>query len=141
MDLNRLTEKSQQALHDAQTKAMRQGHTEVDGEHLLLGLLDQPDGVTVRLLTGLGVDIEQLRERVERDLQRRPSVTETGAQPGQVTVTRRLATDLDAAEREAPSAATTRPQRSRRAANPSARARRTRACRRPPRRWLWHRPR
>ena len=101
MDLNRLTEKSQQALHDAQTKAMRHGHTEVDGEHLLLGLLDQPDGVTVRLLTGLGVDIEQLRERVERDLRRRPSVTGPGAQPGQVTVTRRLAADLDAAEREA----------------------------------------
>ncbi|GAA1567178.1 ATP-dependent chaperone ClpB [Dactylosporangium maewongense] len=101
MDLNRLTEKSQQALHDAQTKAMRHGHTEVDGEHLLLGLLDQPDGVTVRLLTGLGVDIEQLRDRVERDLQRRPSVTGPGAQPGQVTVTRRLAADLDAAEREA----------------------------------------
>ncbi|MEV4509245.1 ATP-dependent chaperone ClpB [Dactylosporangium sp. NPDC049525] len=101
MDMNRLTEKSQQALHDAQTKAMRHGHTEVDGEHLLLGLLDQSDGVTVRLLTGLGVDIEQLRERVERDLRRRPSVTGPGAQPGQVTVTRRLAADLDAAEREA----------------------------------------
>ncbi|GAB3853401.1 ATP-dependent chaperone ClpB [Dactylosporangium cerinum] len=101
MDLNRLTEKSQQALHDAQTKAMRHGHTEVDGEHLLLGLLDQPDGVTVRLLTGLGVDIEQLRDRVERDLRRRPSVTGPGAQPGQVTVTRRLGADLDAAEREA----------------------------------------
>ncbi|MEV4135603.1 ATP-dependent chaperone ClpB [Dactylosporangium sp. NPDC049742] len=101
MDLNRLTEKSQQALHDAQTKAMRYGHTEVDGEHLLLGLIDQPDGVTVRLLTGLGVDIEQLRERVERDVRRRPSVTGPGAQPGQVTVTRRLAADLDAAEREA----------------------------------------
>ncbi len=101
MDLNRLTEKSQQALHDAQTKAMRHGHTEVDSEHLLLGLLDQPDGVTVRLLTGLGVDIEQLRDRVERDLRRRPSVTGPGAQPGQVTVTRRLGAALDAAEREA----------------------------------------
>ena len=36
MDLNRLTQKSQEALHDAQTKALRFGHTEVDGEHLLL---------------------------------------------------------------------------------------------------------
>ncbi|WP_426513628.1 ATP-dependent chaperone ClpB [Dactylosporangium sp. McL0621] len=101
MDLNRLTEKSQQALHDAQTKAMRHGHTDVDGEHLLLGLLEQPDGVAVRLLTGLGVDVEQLRERIERDLQRRPSVTGPGAQPGQLSVTRRLAADLEAADREA----------------------------------------
>ncbi len=38
MDLNRLTQKSQEALHDAQTKALRFGHTEVDGEHLLLAL-------------------------------------------------------------------------------------------------------
>jgi ATP-dependent Clp protease ATP-binding subunit ClpB len=101
VDLNQLTQMSQQALHDAQTKAMRHGHPEVDGEHLLLGLLDAPDGVAVRLLTGLSVDVEQLRERVERDLQRRPSVTGPGAQPGQVTLTRRLAADLDAADREA----------------------------------------
>ena len=50
MDLNRLTQKSQEALHDAQTKALRFGHTEVDGEHLLLALLDQPDGLVPRLL-------------------------------------------------------------------------------------------
>ncbi len=31
MDLNRLTQKSQEALHDAQTKALRFGHTEVAG--------------------------------------------------------------------------------------------------------------
>jgi ATP-dependent Clp protease ATP-binding subunit ClpB len=54
MDPNRLTEKSQQALHDAQTKAMRFGHTEVDGEHLLLALLDQPQGLVPRLLERAG---------------------------------------------------------------------------------------
>ena len=41
MDPNQLTQKSQEALHDAQTKAVRYGHTEVDVEHLLLALLDQ----------------------------------------------------------------------------------------------------
>ena len=35
MDLNRLTQKSQQALSEAQDLATRAGHTEVDGEHLL----------------------------------------------------------------------------------------------------------
>ena len=34
MDLNRLTEKSQEALHDAQTLALRHGHTEITVEHL-----------------------------------------------------------------------------------------------------------
>ncbi len=38
MDPNRLTEKSQEALTEAQAIAQRLGHTEVDGEHLLLAL-------------------------------------------------------------------------------------------------------
>ena len=50
MDPNQLTQKTQEALHDAQTKALRYGHTEVDVEHLLLALLDQPDGLVPRLL-------------------------------------------------------------------------------------------
>ena len=54
MDPNRLTQKSQEALHDAQTKALRFGHAEVDGEHLLLALLDQPDGLVPRLLDRAG---------------------------------------------------------------------------------------
>ena len=36
MDPSHLTQKSQEALHDAQTRALRFGHSEVDGEHLLL---------------------------------------------------------------------------------------------------------
>ena len=64
VDLNRLTQKSQEALHDAQTKALRFGHTEVDGEHLLLALLDQPDGLAPRLLQGAGADPDGLRTAV-----------------------------------------------------------------------------
>ena len=101
MDLNRLTERSQQALHDAQTKALRFGHTEVDGEHLLLALLDQPDGIVPRLLLAMDADVDQVRERVDADLRRRPSVSGPGAQPGQVMVTQRLARLFDTAEREA----------------------------------------
>ncbi|NJC70512.1 ATP-dependent chaperone ClpB [Planosporangium thailandense] len=101
MDMNKLTQKSQEALHDAQTKALRFGHTEVDGEHLLLALIDQPEGLVPRLLSVAGVDVDQVRADVERDLNRRPSVTGPGAQPGQVFITQRLARVFDAAEREA----------------------------------------
>ncbi|MGY1762393.1 ATP-dependent chaperone ClpB [Geodermatophilus sp. SYSU D00779] len=101
MDLNRLTQKSQEALHDAQTKALRLGHTEVDGEHLLLALLDQPEGLTARLLSQAGADPDQLRAAVEAELGRRPRVTGPGAAPGQVYVTQRLSRLLDTAEREA----------------------------------------
>ncbi|WP_432837343.1 ATP-dependent chaperone ClpB [Dactylosporangium sp. CA-092794] len=101
MDLNRLTEKSQQALLEAQGMATRAGHAEVDGEHLLLALLEQPDGIAVRLLAGCGADVEDLRAQVRADLDRRPSVTGPGVPPGQVAITQRLARVLDAAEREA----------------------------------------
>jgi ATP-dependent Clp protease ATP-binding subunit ClpB len=101
MDPNRLTQKSQEALHDAQTQALALGHTEVDGEHLLLALLDQPDGLVPRLLAQSDVDPVRLHTELEQDLFRRPRVSGPGSAPGHVAVTQRLARLLDAAEREA----------------------------------------
>jgi ATP-dependent Clp protease ATP-binding subunit ClpB len=101
VDLNRLTQKSQEALHDAQTKALRYGHTEVDGEHLLLALLDQPQGLVPRLLLQAGADPDRIREALEAELERRPRVSGPGVQPGQIAVTQRLSRLLDTAEREA----------------------------------------
>ncbi|HEY4466015.1 MAG TPA: AAA family ATPase, partial [Streptosporangiaceae bacterium] len=101
MDTSRLTQKSNEALHDAQTKALRYGHTEVDGEHLLLALLDQTDGIVPHLLEVAGVDVEGLRKGLDAELERRPRVTGPGAAPGQVFVTQRLSRLLDAAQREA----------------------------------------
>jgi ATP-dependent Clp protease ATP-binding subunit ClpB len=101
MDMNRLTQKSQEAMQAAQAIALRYGHTEVDGEHLLLALLDQSEGLVPRLLRQFDVDVDALRAAVDSDLQRRPKVTGPGAAPGQVFVTQRLARILDAAERDA----------------------------------------
>jgi ATP-dependent Clp protease ATP-binding subunit ClpB len=101
MDMNRLTQKSQEALHDAQTKALRFGHSQIDGEHLLLALLEQPDGLAPRLLAQAGADPDGLRDRLEQELSRRPKVSGPGAEPGQVFITQRLSRLLDAADREA----------------------------------------
>jgi len=101
VDPNRLTQKSQEALQDAQAQAVRYGHTEVDGEHLLLALLDQDSGLAPRLLSHAGADPEALRKDLENHLSRRPQVSGPGASPGEVYVTQRLARLLDSAEREA----------------------------------------
>ncbi|PNG96883.1 ATP-dependent chaperone ClpB [Streptomyces malaysiensis] len=101
MDMNRLTQKSQEALQDAQTRAQRYGHTEVDGEHLLLALLDQPEGLTPRLIGQLGADPDAVRTMLEAELARKPKVTGPGAAPGQIFATQRLGQVLDTAEREA----------------------------------------
>src|SRR4051794_31404637 len=99
MDPNRLTQKSQEALHDAQTKALRYGHTEMDTEHLLLALLEQRDGLVPRLLERMDIDVDGLRTATERALERRPRVAGSGQ--GQVTVGRALGLALDRAEQEA----------------------------------------
>jgi ATP-dependent Clp protease ATP-binding subunit ClpB len=96
MDINRLTQKSQEALHDAQTKALRFGHTEVDAEHLLLALLDQSDGLTPRLLERADVDIDAVRADIEKTLESRPRVSGSGA-TGDVRITRALSALLEEA--------------------------------------------
>ena len=101
MDPARLTQNSQQALHDAQTTALRLGQTEVDGEHLLLALIGQADGIVPRLLGQAGADTDRLRSALEAELARRPKVSGPGASPGQVSVTQRLSRLLDDADQEA----------------------------------------
>jgi ATP-dependent Clp protease ATP-binding subunit ClpB len=101
MDAGQLTQKTQEALHDAQTKALRFGHNEVDVEHMLLALLDQSDGLVPRLLERAEVDLDGLRAALEQTLEGRPRVSGPGAKPGEVFVSRALAQLLDAAQGEA----------------------------------------
>jgi ATP-dependent Clp protease ATP-binding subunit ClpB len=101
MDPNQLTQKTQEALHDAQTKALRYGHTEVDVEHLLLALLEQPEGLVSRLLERADVDPRALIAALDEHLQGRPRVSGPGAAPGQVYVSRGLSELLDRAQNQA----------------------------------------
>jgi ATP-dependent Clp protease ATP-binding subunit ClpB len=74
MDINRLTQKSQEAFQSAQGLALRHGHQEVDSDHLLAALLEQQEGLVPRLLARMEVPVEALRQDLERELARRPSV-------------------------------------------------------------------
>jgi len=62
MDTNRLTQKCQEALHDAQTSAIENGHIEIDVEHLLLALCRQPKGLIPRLFNKMDVPLEILTD-------------------------------------------------------------------------------
>jgi len=101
MDINRLTQKSQEALQDAQTKALRYGHVEADGEHLLLALIVQPEGLIARLFRKMDVPVESFQVQIERELESRPRVSGPGAKPGEVYITQRLNRILVAAEEQA----------------------------------------
>ena len=50
MDFNRLTEKSQEAIRQAQTTAQRFGNQQVDVEHLLVAMLEQEGGLAPSIL-------------------------------------------------------------------------------------------
>jgi len=101
MDLNRLTQKCQEALTEAQNLAVRYGHQQVDGEHLLAALADQADGLLPRLLSRMDVPAADFRADLEADLERRPQVGGPGAEPGKVYVTPRINELLVRAEDEA----------------------------------------
>ena len=101
MDINRFTLKSQEALQAAQSLAVRHGHVEVDGEHLLLALLEQEGGLVPRLAARLDLDPQNLVRAVREELERRPAVSGPGVEPGKVYVTRRFSSLLVKAEDEA----------------------------------------
>jgi ATP-dependent Clp protease ATP-binding subunit ClpB len=96
MDLNRFTEKAQEALLQAQGLAGELNHSQIEGEHLLLALLRQADGVVPLIAQGLGLQPEMLAQQLEGELARKPKVYGGAAQVG---VARELQQTLDRAEK------------------------------------------
>ena len=101
MDLNRLTEKLQEALHGAQALATRRNHQGVDVEHVLAALVEQQEGLAVALLAAAGIAPSAVREGIEQELHKIPQVSGPGMSTQQVHITQRLAQLLTQAEDEA----------------------------------------
>lgn len=101
MDMNRLTQKSQEALFQAQNLAIKNGHQEIDNEHLLLALLEQEQGLIPRVLEKMGVGTQSLIDRVEQEIAKRPRVSGGGYEQGKMYVTPRLSHLVIDAEQEA----------------------------------------
>jgi ATP-dependent Clp protease ATP-binding subunit ClpB len=101
MDLNRLTEKAQDAIRQAQSLSQRHGHPQVDVEHLAIALLGQDGGVAARVLEKAGGSPAALVQRLQQDLARLPRVSGASPAGGQVYVAPRLNDVLNAAQAEA----------------------------------------
>ncbi len=97
MRIDKFTQKMQEALQAAQDLASQSNHQEIANEHFLSALLDQTEGITRPLLEKIGVNVNQLRDGLHSELDRRPKVH--GA-----AVDLRLASELrsvlDGAEKE-----------------------------------------
>jgi ATP-dependent Clp protease ATP-binding subunit ClpB len=74
MNLNTFTEKAQEALVGSQQLALQMNHAQVDPEHLLVTLVEQPEGVVPEVLRKLGVEPQRLSEALRAALARRPRV-------------------------------------------------------------------
>jgi ATP-dependent Clp protease ATP-binding subunit ClpB len=101
MDMNQLTLKSQEAVSAAQAKALDYKHSEVDVEHLLLSLVEQEQGLALRLLEKMGISVDAFKTSVEQLLAKRPKVSGSGVEAGKVYVTNRLQQLLNRAHAEA----------------------------------------
>ncbi len=88
MDMDKFTDKAQEALGNAQEIALRMKHQQVDGEHLHMALLTQEDGLIPRLVSFMGVNIELLIDDIRRELDKQPAVY--GAAASNLYATRRL---------------------------------------------------
>jgi ATP-dependent Clp protease ATP-binding subunit ClpB len=101
MDINRFTEKAQEALTGAQRLAARFGQQQVDVEHLLLAMLDQDQGLAPAVLSKADIPVEALKLRVQREVERLPRVSGASGSTDQVHVSSRLNRLLGQAEEEA----------------------------------------
>jgi ATP-dependent Clp protease ATP-binding subunit ClpB len=89
MDMNKTTQKVQEALQQAQVKALRYSHQEVDAEHVLLALLDQAGGLGPRLIESIGASLPVITAQAEQALEKRPRV-QGATEAGKVYITQRL---------------------------------------------------
>jgi ATP-dependent Clp protease ATP-binding subunit ClpB len=74
MNIDKFTEKSQQAVTAAQEIALRLGHQQVDGEHIHLALLNQEDGLIPKLISVMGENADLITSSIENELEKLPKV-------------------------------------------------------------------
>ena len=97
MRIDKYTQKMQEALQGAQDLASQANHPEITNEHFLSALLDQGEGITRPLLEKIGANVDQLRERLRAELERRPKIHGAATD---VRLSNELRGVLDSAEKE-----------------------------------------
>jgi len=81
-DINRFTQKSQEATQAAQGLAERNGNSQVEPEHLLLALLEQPEGVVPQVLAKMNVPTGALIQQARAEIGKFPRVSGGSGPPG-----------------------------------------------------------
>ncbi|MDY6867535.1 MAG: AAA family ATPase [Chloroflexota bacterium] len=101
MRFDRFTERAQEAAQRAAEIIQRYGHNQIDTEHILLALIEQPQGVISQLLEILKIDPENFKERLDYILRTSSKANIFGGGAGQVFITPRVKRIIDLANQEA----------------------------------------
>ena len=101
MRFDRFTERAQEAAQRAAEIIQRYGHNQIDTEHILLGLIEQPQGAVPQILELLKVDPVELSERLDYILKTSPKASIFGGGAGQIFITPRVKRIIDIANEEA----------------------------------------
>lgn len=101
MNMNKLTQRSLEAIQSAQSIASEHNNQQLDEEHLLLALLTQEDSLAAALLTRMGKDPAAFVSSVEGAVEKLPQVTGSGREADRIYVTPQLDRALAEAEKEA----------------------------------------
>src|SRR5690349_14583404 len=80
MNLQKYTEKAQEAVLNARQLAEEADNNQIEPAHLLMSLMEQPEGVVPQVLTRLGVDMNALTQRLRAELEKLPKVYGAGGQ-------------------------------------------------------------
>jgi len=89
MDLNKFTEKSQEAIMEAQNIATRYEHQAVEPEHLLLALLEQEGGLIPSLFEKAGYSVQLTKAKVQDELNKLPRISSDSGTGTGVYITQR----------------------------------------------------
>jgi ATP-dependent Clp protease ATP-binding subunit ClpC len=101
MRFDRFTERAQEAAQRAAEIIQRYGHNQIDTEHILLALIEQPGGVIPQILEILNVNADALSERIDAALRSTPKANIFGGGAGQIFITPRVKRIIDLANEEA----------------------------------------
>ncbi|MBR6616499.1 MAG: ATP-dependent chaperone ClpB [Oscillospiraceae bacterium] len=101
MNAQKFTQKSLEAIQEAQSIAIAAQNMQIEQLHLFLALVKQENGLIGQLMGRLGVDASALRQALQRAVDAMPAVSGSGRQPGSVYVSRDVDILLTDAEAQA----------------------------------------
>ena len=86
MNAQKFTQKSLEAIQEAQNTALQHNSMQIEEEHLLSALFRQENGLIPQLFKKMGIDGEAFGRELENKIDRMPGVTGPGREPGKIYV-------------------------------------------------------